>query len=192
MQTSMRLQPRALGAQRGALGRCALRRAAGPVRASAEPSTEPIASSSELSAPRGIAGPIQLGGGATTRRGVLQRAGLFAASLAACPCCTGAGPAAASGGAVFEYGTLSGPLQWGGVCAAGARQSPIDIPLQAVQAQAAIMSSARNAKGPICKPAVMDPRGYRPVKPRILNTGVGTMQVRARARERAQPGAAAR
>jgi hypothetical protein len=30
--------------------------------------------------------------------------------------------------------------------------------------------------GPSCKPASLDPRGYKPVKPRILNTGVGTMQ----------------
>lgn len=111
-------------------------------------------------------------GGGMSRRATLS----LAAGLAACPCC--ADVALASGNAKFDYGTLSGPINWGGTCAAGTRQSPIDIPAKAVSASTKRMSSGAGNQGPMCKPATLDPRGYKPVKPRILNTGVGTMQVR--------------
>lgn len=117
-----------------------------------------------------------LGAGADTRRGVLQKAGLLAAGIAACPCCTDA--ALASGNAKFDYGTLSGPANWGGACAAGTRQSPIDIPLRAISASAKRLGTGSGVAGPACKPAALDPTRYKAVKPRILNTGVGTMQVR--------------
>lgn len=58
------------------------------------------------------------------------------------------------------------------MCAEGRRQSPINIPLKAIQV------SHKSAAGAMCRPAAVDVRGYSPVRPTILNTGVGTMQVR--------------
>ena len=128
-------------------------------------------------------GPIELVPSAKfkapSRRGVLSNALLLGAGLAACPCC--ANVALASGGAKFDYGSLSGPQSWGGVCRSGTTQSPIDIPREAVLASARRLSSGAGP-GPACRPAQLDVRGYKPTKPRILNTGVGTMQVRARPR----------
>lgn len=128
------------------------------------------------------AGPILIGadGAAMTRR-----AALMAASFAAvaCPCCE----ALASGGAVFEYGSLSGPQAWGGVCRTGARQSPIDVPRKALAASLKARGSGAGAGA--CRPAQLNTSGYKAVKPTILNTGVGTMQVRAGARRSARRGA---
>ncbi|KAI8477329.1 MAG: alpha type intracellular carbonic anhydrase [Monoraphidium minutum] len=117
-------------------------------------------------------GPIQLGGaGGATRRGLLKSATALGlgAGLAACPCCIG--EAQASGNAKFDYGTLSGPISWGGTCSSGMRQSPINIPAKAIRA------SNAPRQGAACRPAQIDVKGYKSVKPNILNTGVGTMQV---------------
>ncbi|KAI8470997.1 MAG: alpha carbonic anhydrase [Monoraphidium minutum] len=119
-------------------------------------------------------GPILLGssGGAaaSTRRDVLSRALVLGAGLAACPCCE----ALASGGAVFDYGSLSGPQNWGGVCRSGTKQSPVDVPRKAL---AAALKRPTGGSGPACRPAQLNVSGYKPDKPSILNTGVGTMQV---------------
>jgi hypothetical protein len=98
---------------------------------------------------------------------------LLGGAIAACPCCVG--DAQASGNAKFDYGTLSGPISWGGTCSSGLRQSPINIPAKAIRTSTTTRAAAA------CRPAQVDVRGYKPVKPMILNTGVGTMQVRARA-----------
>ncbi|KIZ05223.1 carbonic anhydrase [Monoraphidium neglectum] len=90
--------------------------------------------------------------------------------MAACPCCE----ALASGGAVFDYGSLSGPQKWGGVCSAGTRQSPINIPRKAL---AAALKRPTGVGAGTCRPAQLNITGYKPAKPSILNTGVGTMQV---------------
>ena len=136
---------------------------------------QPIAAQGPIILNRSRDGTLA-GAGGDTRRGVLQKAGLLAAGIAACPCCTDA--ALASGNAKFDYGTLSGPANWGGACAAGTRQSPIDIPLRAISASAKRLGTGSGVAGPACKPAALDPTRYKAVKPRILNTGVGTMQVR--------------
>lgn len=100
---------------------------------------------------------------------------MLGAGMAACPCCNEA--ALASGNAKFDYGTLSGPQSWGGVCQAGTRQSPIDLPRKSIVASVKKMYSGAPASAAVCRPASIDVRGYKPVKPTILNTGVGTMQV---------------
>lgn len=132
--------------------------------------------------PEASADPIRLGtdGGvaSTTRRDTLARALLLGAGMAACPCCE----ALASGGAVFDYGSLSGPQKWGGVCSAGTRQSPINIPRKAL---AAALKRPTGVGAGTCRPAQLNITGYKPAKPSILNTGVGTMQVRAAAAARA-------
>jgi len=162
--------------------------AAAPPRATAGPIWMPDKS---LIQPGSASGPIQLGSSAAagdsipptqqrqqaTRRGVLRNALLLGAGLAACPCCTN--EALASGNAKFEYGTLSGPISWGGVCSTGAKQSPIDIPRKALVASGKRLLTGA-VGGPSCKPAELKFAGYKPVKPKIYNTGVGTMQVGAR------------
>lgn len=135
----------------------------------------PPRASGELITPS-APGPIQLGPdklGQTSRRSLLKNALLLGAGIAACPCCTG--EALASGNAKFDYGTLSGPINWGGTCSAGMRQSPINIPAKALRANAKLRATTGPATA--CRPAQIDVRGYKPVKPTILNTGVGTMQV---------------
>jgi len=59
-------------------------------------------------------------------RSALLRGAL--AGLVACPCCV---RAAAANETTWGYGDADGPREWGGACAAGARQSPVDLPAAA-------------------------------------------------------------
>lgn len=170
-------------AQRNAVAPGSASRRALVVRASEEPRQQapalwtPSFSTNGEPVIASAAGPIQLnkdGQPAPTRRGMLQSL-VMGGAIAACPCCIGIGEAQASGGAKFDYGTLSGPISWGGTCSSGQRQSPINIPAKAIRA-----SNGARSTTAACKPAQIDPRGYKAVKPMILNTGVGTMQVRRR------------
>ncbi len=63
--------------------------------------------------------------------GALPRSALLRSALAglvACPCCV---RAAAANETTWGYGDADGPREWGGACAAGAQQSPVDLPAAA-------------------------------------------------------------
>ena len=85
-------------------------------------------------------------------------AALGGVAMASCPCCCNSALAAED----WEYGQPCGPKQWGGTCASGRRQSPIDVPLKQVLA------------GEGLGELVFD---YNAGVPEFVNTGHGTMQV---------------
>eukprot|EP00898_Chlorokybus_atmophyticus_P000012 jgi/Chlat1/1010/Chrsp109S01440 len=124
-----------------------------PATADSASSASPAASSPAASSPS--RGPIKL-----TRRAATTA--LFASALAplvGCPCCvTGGGVAKAD-----EWGYVGEKFNWGGMCAAGNTQSPINIELGKTAAMATAPYNINI--------------NYRPSPASVLNTGHGTMQV---------------
>eukprot|EP00897_Mesotaenium_endlicherianum_P005209 jgi/Mesen1/4716/ME000241S03756 len=96
----------------------------------------------------------------------ISRRRLFAAAsaIASCSCslCPTLGEARADSG-IWGYGEYSGPPEWGGVCAVGETQSPINIPLEGAL-------FGVDTLGPL-------DFTYESSRPSFLNGGHGTMQV---------------
>ena len=88
-------------------------------------------------------------------------AALGGVAIASCPCCSNSSSSAWAA-EDWEYGQPCGPKQWGGTCASGRHQSPIDVPLKQV------------LTGEGLGELVFD---YNPGVSEFVNTGHGTMQV---------------
>ncbi|KAF8073239.1 ecaA [Scenedesmus sp. PABB004] len=106
---------------------------------------------------------LRTAGEATNRRALM---------MAGCACCAGLAllpglqpPAAANEGPAFTYGEEAGPAAWGGTCAAGTQQSPIDLP----------RGRAADGGAGCSAPPVFSYRRDNAV--RVKNTGTGTIQV---------------
>ncbi len=67
-----------------------------------------------------------------------RRAVLGLTAIALCSCC----PLPRADAMQFSYGTQSGPAEWGGTCAAGSSQSPVNISSAAAQAAAEASAGA--------------------------------------------------
>jgi len=99
-----------------------------------------------------------------TRRQLITKT---AAAIAACCCSSCRGmPASAEEPAPSLYGDLSAPYQWGGTCASGRKQSPINIP-------PASAAQLNGSTAPLKS-------AYKPSRASIKKTAGGTMQVRER------------
>ncbi|KAK9838365.1 hypothetical protein WJX81_007322 [Elliptochloris bilobata] len=95
----------------------------------------------------------------------VQRSALLRSALVgfvACPCCA---RLAAASETTWGYTDAEGPRSWGGTCASGSRQSPVDLPARAPPGA---------GHGPLGQLHMDYARG---AQASVLNTGHGTMQV---------------
>lgn len=106
---------------------------------------------------------IDMSSPAVSRRTLLN-GGLATVGLATCPCCPGEAKAE-----LWDYEN-TGPNLWDGVCAAGVRQSPVNLPLGTVTAAGAPTRYT-------CKFGDIDFKYGSQERVVVVNTGHGTMQV---------------
>lgn len=98
-------------------------------------------------------------------RRALMQGGLATVGLATCPCC----PQEAKADE-WNYGEQSGPKVWDGVCAAGVRQSPVNLPVAASTGGSAPSRYT-------CKFGDIEFKYGNSERVVVVNTGHGTMQV---------------